>query len=254
MAALRRLRPPKSWRERDACGRGKRLSCTQSSLLVTPGHKHLSSGIDYVDRQAVSDHPVRLAKQSFHNSGVHVCTSLHAGSTFLPPKSHPLALVPCSLLRQKKIRLAPAQRSQHSSCSEIQQPSPPDAAPRRSGDYGWASLDQVPFYFALRPHRYCALPAQRSMGLSNGRRAGPHLASTLRGGSDKRPQVALGDALLLLPPQPPRGGRRGRAHAAHRFDAWARGDLAQLVHWWEFDGSASASGRHRVTSARLTRR
>ena len=48
--------------------------------------------------------------------------------------------------------------------------------------------------------------------------------------------MALHDVLLRLPP---RGGRRGRAYVSHRFSAWARGDYAQLIRWWETDRAAA---------------
>ena len=48
--------------------------------------------------------------------------------------------------------------------------------------------------------------------------------------------LLMHDLLLRLPP---RGGRRGHALVAHRFDAWRRGDMATLVRWWRQDRSAA---------------
>ena len=53
--------------------------------------------------------------------------------------------------------------------------------------------------------------------------------------------VAPHDILLRLPP---RGGRRGRAAVAHRFVAWAQGDFATLVRWWQSDRAAARRPRY----------
>ncbi len=38
---------------------------------------------------------------------------------------------------------------------------------------------------------------------------------------------------------PPRGGRRGRAQVAHRFNAWAAGDMATISKWWQQNRAAA---------------
>ena len=55
--------------------------------------------------------------------------------------------------------------------------------------------------------------------------------------------LVLHDLLLRLPP---RGGRRGRAQVAHRFQAWVEGDLTTVVKWWEQDRGAA---RHPFSKA-----
>eukprot|EP00973_Karenia_brevis_P038984 5381810-Karenia_brevis.AAC.1 len=59
--------------------------------------------------------------------------------------------------------------------------------------------------------------------------------------------MVLHDALLRLPP---RGGRRGRSAVAHRFAAWANGDYATVLRWWQHD-RAAARKQQRDTSKAL---
>eukprot|EP00973_Karenia_brevis_P058264 8111415-Karenia_brevis.AAC.1 len=53
--------------------------------------------------------------------------------------------------------------------------------------------------------------------------------------------LILHDVLLRLPP---RGGRRGRSAVAHRFAAWASGDYAAVLRWWQHDRAAARHPRH----------
>ena len=62
--------------------------------------------------------------------------------------------------------------------------------------------------------------------------------------------VALNDILLRLPP---RGGRRGRAPVSHRFSAWAQGDYATLIRWWQADRAAARRPRYASTYATAER-
>eukprot|EP00973_Karenia_brevis_P057545 8003594-Karenia_brevis.AAC.1 len=52
--------------------------------------------------------------------------------------------------------------------------------------------------------------------------------------------LIIHDLLLRLPP---RGGRRGRSAVAHRFAAWASGDYAAVLRWWQTDRAVAQPPR-----------
>eukprot|EP00973_Karenia_brevis_P000937 128323-Karenia_brevis.AAC.1 len=45
---------------------------------------------------------------------------------------------------------------------------------------------------------------------------------------------------------PPRGGCHGRSAVAHRFAAWAAGDCATVLTWWQHNRAAARHPRHLI--------
>jgi len=103
-----------------------------------------------------------------------------------------------------------------------------------AADNGWEAIDVIPIMtcFASPFAHLDAVPHEHS-------EAWAHAVVdvlTLHGEAEDEEQetralkwfLVLHDVLLRMPP---RGGRRGRAQVAHRFNAWAAGDMATIIKW-----------------------
>lgn len=124
----------------------------------------------------------------------------------------------------------------------LERPEIPAAKPDRSSDSGWPALDHVPIpACATSPFAHLReVPEAHAEGWASA------VADVMRyveeaSSEDElvrglKRMLVLHEVLLRFPP---RGGRQGHAHVAHRFDAWVRGDFEQLVRWWETDRSAT---------------
>lgn len=111
-----------------------------------------------------------------------------------------------------------------------------------AADNGWEAIDVIPIMtcFASPFAHLDAVPHEHS-------EAWAHAVVdvlTLHGEAEDEEQetralkwfLVLHDVLLRMPP---RGGRRGRAQVAHRFNAWAAGDMATIIKWWQQDRAAA---------------
>ena len=125
-------------------------------------------------------------------------------------------------------------------------PHMPVPMPTRSAELGWPAIDHVPIHAcAVSCFRHLDdVPTQHREAWAI---AWVDILELLDGPVEPTTQIraikwmlVLHDMLLRLPP---RGGRRGHSIVANRFAAWASGDLAALVRWWEADREAARRRR-----------